>query len=47
MNLGALLCVACVPLALCALFAFICTRWGKHCAWAIIILCLAYLSVKP
>ena len=30
-----------------AVFSLICTKWGKRIAWAIIILCLSYLSVKP
>jgi hypothetical protein len=36
--------------ALCVIlvvFNLICTKWGKRIAWAIIILCLSYLSVKP
>lgn len=37
----------CGSFALCAVFDLICTRWGKRCAWVIIILGLAYLSVKP
>ena len=30
-----------------AVFSLICTKWGKRLAWAVIILCLSYLSVKP
>jgi hypothetical protein len=37
----------CAPFCLCLLFDLICTRRGKCVAWAIIVLCLAYLSVKP
>lgn len=37
----------CVLFCACALFDILCTRWGKRLAWFIIVLCLAYLSVKP
>jgi hypothetical protein len=30
-----------------AVFNFVCTKWGMRIAWAVIFLCLSYLSVKP
>lgn len=30
-----------------AVFSLVCTKWGKRLAWAVIVLCLSYLSVKP
>lgn len=38
------LCIFCLS-ALYMLLDLICTRWGYRLAWAIIIICLAYLSV--
>lgn len=36
----------CVPFCACALLDIISTRWGRRAAWVMIVLCLAYLSVK-